>query len=488
MPDEILDQASQSVATPEKEQRRTRWLLWLQWVVVNAVGWAFLAWARGQSPDEPLGLAVLGLGLVCVVLGQWLVLRPRLAHAGWWLLVTPVGVVPGGLATLFAIVVAYGWPGLGLLATLLIGTPLGLLQWFVLRGRMRRALWWLPVTVVAIGTSFLVLWLCLPALAQRPVDWADLVLGGFHTADLATTLGGFVGGAVYGAVTGAALAIFLPSPIQARDRKRLPSRLVVGIALLSLLAICLGWGFLGEPVNVRHMLVQRRLGRHDFFGLRLQGADLSGADLRNADLRNADLRGADLRYADLRNADLRYADLSDANLAGANLTDAFLGNTGYGHADLSNADLTDANLTNARLGEVDLSGADLSGADLRWASLSRAKLSEANLRKAKLLLADLSGANLIGADLTDADLTGADLRGARLDDSTQLDEKPRLVWSILNEGGAGRDLGEADLSGAELSEANLRKADLSGANLSHAELYQAKLEGACLHGASLCGA
>ena len=42
MTDEILDQTSPPVATAEKEQRRTRWFLWLQWVLVSAVGAAAL--------------------------------------------------------------------------------------------------------------------------------------------------------------------------------------------------------------------------------------------------------------------------------------------------------------------------------------------------------------------------------------------------------------------------------------------------------------
>jgi len=59
----------------------------------------------------------------------------------------------------------------------------------------------------------------------------------------------------------------------------LPPRLVVGVTLLSLLIICLGWGIRVEPVNVHHMLIQRQLGKRDFSGIRLEGAELSGANL-----------------------------------------------------------------------------------------------------------------------------------------------------------------------------------------------------------------
>ena len=66
---------------------------------------------------------------------------------------------------------------------------------------------------------------------------------------------------------------------------------------------------------------------------------------------------------------------------------------------------------------------------------------------AKLGETNLTDADLSGADLSGADLSEARLRFAKLDDSTQLDGKWRLVWSIVNEGGADRDL-----SGAELTE------------------------------------
>ena len=196
-----------------------------------------------------------------------------------------------------------------------------------------------------------------------------------------------------------------------------------------------------------------------FLGLR----DFSGADLSHIDLQGCSLSGVNLSRANLRSADLAEFDLSGANLA--------------------KADLRAADLSGANLHEADLSISNLSGADLRHADLSGADLFKASLREA----------NLHGADLSEADLRQAWLHRAKLDTNTKLDPKWHLVWNIVNEGGAYRDLSLADLSGANLSGSDLSGSDLSGSDLSGAnlvgtDLSEADLTGANLGRASLIGA
>ena len=113
-----------------------------------------------------------------------------------------------------------------------------------------------------------------------------------------------------------------------------------------------------------------------------------------------------------------------------------------------------ANLVNAVLSGADLGAADLRNADLRGAVLSGADLRAADLR---------------GADLRTADLRWAYLRAAKLDEKTQIEDKWRLVWEIVTQGAAGRDLNGANLNGA-----NLVLADLSGADLNMANLHLAR--------------
>jgi uncharacterized protein YjbI with pentapeptide repeats len=149
---------------------------------------------------------------------------------------------------------------------------------------------------------------------------------------------------------------------------------------------------------------------------------------------------------------------------------------------------------------ADLDKADLSKANLRGANLSGAHLAEADLFGANLSKADLHGADLFGANLLDADLKEADLHTATLDSNTQIEDKWRCVWEIVDHGStaclppkpdlswanlSGARLHAVDLEGATLSSANLSKADLSLVDLAEASLGNANLIGADLSGANL---
>jgi uncharacterized protein YjbI with pentapeptide repeats len=243
--------------------------------------------------------------------------------------------------------------------------------------------------------------------------------------------------------------------------------------------------------------------RADFSRANLSGAKLSGAKLSNAKLSNAklsnaklnssDFSGADLRYANLSGANLSDADLSSANLSGANLSDADLSSANFSNANLSRANLNDADFSRANFSNANLSRANLNDADFSRANLSDADLSDADLSNANLSNADLSSANLRGSDLSRANLngaylSGASLRGARVDKTTIIEEKWRLVWEIVNQGVRDRNLSSADLSGVNLNGANLSGANLNGANLSFIKAIATSLLGSNLNSATLTGA
>ena len=79
--------------------------------------------------------------------------------------------------------------------------------------------------------------------------------------------------------------------------------------------------------------------------------------------------------------------------------------------DLSEANLREDNLRGADLHEADLHGAALEGADLRSASLKKADLR--------------------GACLHEAKLERSLLHCAKLDETTEIQDKWRLVWQIV---------------------------------------------------------
>ncbi len=236
-------------------------------------------------------------------------------------------------------------------------------------------------------------------------------------------------------------------------------------------------------------------------------SNLRDANLSNADLRLADLRGADLSNADLRGADLRDMDFSGANLRGTQIDHPTpqmdnkwllvweILNLSFGYGiDLAGADLSNANLRGESLEGANLTGANLTGVDLTSANLADANLSNANLTDANLTDVDLTDVDLRDLDLTGANLTGVNLLGPVINETTQIDNKWRLAWEILNyRYGPGQEipdinLADEDLTGANLTGANLTGVNMEGANLTDVNLNDADLSAAKLAGANLTAA
>jgi hypothetical protein len=72
------------------------WDFWFQWTLVSLGGWVAGAFA-GQLVSSILGM-VPGLAVAGAVVGlaQWFVLRGRVNRAGWWIAATAVGVALAG--------------------------------------------------------------------------------------------------------------------------------------------------------------------------------------------------------------------------------------------------------------------------------------------------------------------------------------------------------------------------------------------------------
>ena len=104
--------------------------------------------------------AVVTAAGVGVAFAQWLILRAYTWHAGWWVPATAVAwVVVLSLGVTGSITVPGQWPGLTQPAIAapsidplrwgLAGAVVGFAQWLLLRERVTKAGWWVPVTTAA---------------------------------------------------------------------------------------------------------------------------------------------------------------------------------------------------------------------------------------------------------------------------------------------------------------------------------------------------
>lgn len=173
-------------------------LFW-QWVVATAVGW-FVINSLAFSSLFWAGLSVLGAA-------QWAILRNRIPRAGWWLVVTPLGLlVGGGLGGVLGGLLQDAMDGirsspLGItsgvppgrnmaafltahgLSGAIIGALLGASQWLVLRAQARHGVFWL---LMYLGSgafaAFLAALLSETALPPSVIDGIAALAVGVATA------------------------------------------------------------------------------------------------------------------------------------------------------------------------------------------------------------------------------------------------------------------------------------------------------------------
>ncbi len=157
------------------------WRFWLQWVLATAVGWAVGTTAGGALVGTVVGVA------------QWLVLRRRVARAGWWVLATAVGWLVG-MAVCGFVDEVLDWT-VWYVSGAAGGVVVGVAQWLVLRRRVARAGWWV-----------------LPTVASGVVVWFGLLMAFEINVFLSVVVLEAVFGALYGAITGVVLVCLLQPP------------------------------------------------------------------------------------------------------------------------------------------------------------------------------------------------------------------------------------------------------------------------------------
>jgi hypothetical protein len=200
--------------------------LWLQWVLATTAGFivgGFAAGAAAKAMIEAHGGDVIGLtpwegavvGAVAglaIGIGQWLVLRRRIAHAGWWVLAIIVGWI-----VFDAVLAASGRsnPILGAIGLALAALAFAMMQWLVLRRQATRAGRWIVVSTAALAVASFAGFAVI--LAAQFGSWFQLKPTDFPSA-IPWGLAGMVIGPIYGAMTGAVLDwLVRPTPPNVSD-------------------------------------------------------------------------------------------------------------------------------------------------------------------------------------------------------------------------------------------------------------------------------
>jgi hypothetical protein len=136
------------------------WLLWvaastigifLGFIPAFSIG-ALIYYVGGDALADVFMGMVLGVGVGTM---QWLVLRRHMPGTGWWIPATALA----GFGMLAAAIGAFGIPRATLAATgiaVAFGAATGALQWLILRKKVAWAGWWIPACATSWGLGLLV--------------------------------------------------------------------------------------------------------------------------------------------------------------------------------------------------------------------------------------------------------------------------------------------------------------------------------------------
>jgi hypothetical protein len=207
---------------------KAEWSIWLQWVLASILGYGvgttignalanlIPAMTCTQSFSDsfidrltniPCIQPSLSLILIVFILGlaggfmQWLVLRHRIAGAGWWIPASALGFPIALVLADKAMRLAGDFAAAPILLGVLFGVLSGSMPWLVLRRQNARAGWWLPAHLLGalVGGAFGI------------VAFHSAALMGLYQFTWAAA--GAMFGAGLGAITGIALVWLLHKSI-----------------------------------------------------------------------------------------------------------------------------------------------------------------------------------------------------------------------------------------------------------------------------------
>jgi hypothetical protein len=176
---------SAQIVQPTRPGRRF-WFLWMLATVVGVATGLILSFPFDSILVAAIGLnatppwtatetvliillkgaegGVMGMGMG---LGQWLVFRKYLRDSSGWIIATGLAFFLQGA---FRWMLPYNTPAVqvGVITLLSFGIFLGLGQWFVLRGRVPNAGWWIAISIA--GWASTLAFFAVNEYAQLPIE------------------------------------------------------------------------------------------------------------------------------------------------------------------------------------------------------------------------------------------------------------------------------------------------------------------------------
>jgi hypothetical protein len=190
----------------EAKVERNEFGLWFGWTLATALGMLI-----GHLLLIPL-VNIMPLGIARVIaplfagmlvgFAQWLVLRGYLTRSSNWILAAGAGWAAAYALGLFIVQNLIGSVWIGLLAYLLFGTIVGVMQWPILRREIPNILSWILANVIGWTLGFII----------SQVIIGPLFHPGFFNQALVTAISTAISGLVAGAITGLSLVWIVRKP------------------------------------------------------------------------------------------------------------------------------------------------------------------------------------------------------------------------------------------------------------------------------------
>lgn len=246
------------------------------------------------------------------------------------------------------------------------------------------------------------------------------------------------------------------------------------------------WERTGDPIVLerfenqsRHSVLIENQSENSFFRY------LKSIPQEHLFLGSDDLSQGKFAHLILNGRTFSFSQIHSTDFSGASLVGAHMFAVNGSQVMLTASQLMGANLTASVVVQSNFMNADLHGATIRFGRFSDNDFSNSDLRFVDFTGTDLFNSNMENADLRGAILLDTDLRfvrfhGSRIDPLTRIPPIPHLVWQIVNEGRAGADLSQVNLTGAHLLDSDLR-----GTNFTKATLTAVDLRGSDLRDANL---